>query len=45
LPGHRQILGYGPNVEAAYLTILVITFLAIAATSAYFLRRLFAGRR
>jgi hypothetical protein len=32
-------------VETAYLTILVITFLAIAAMCGYVLRRLFAGQR
>jgi hypothetical protein len=32
-------------VETAYLAILVITFMAIAAGSAYVLVKLFAGQR
>jgi hypothetical protein len=32
-------------VEAAYLVILVITFVGIAAMSLYILAKLFAGQR
>jgi hypothetical protein len=32
-------------MEAAYLVILVITFVAIAAMSLYILSKLFAGQR
>jgi len=34
-----------PDVETAYLTVLVITFVAIAAMCAYILLKLFAGQR
>jgi hypothetical protein len=32
-------------MEAAYLAVLVLTFLAIAAVSAFILVKLFAGQR
>jgi hypothetical protein len=32
-------------VEATYLALLIITFLAIAAVSVYVLLKLFAGQR
>jgi hypothetical protein len=39
---HADIL---PVMEATYLVILIVTFLAIAAMSVYIVAKLFAGQR
>jgi glycerol-3-phosphate acyltransferase PlsY len=43
--GIARACGSVADVEATYLVILIVTFLAIAAFAGYVLLKLFAGQR